>query len=1397
MEFRLLGPLEVCDRGRKVTIGGPKVRALLAVLLLRANRPVGTEQLIEALWDERPTGSARQALHFVVHRLRRALAGRGLDGPGGSGLVTTDGGYELQVGPDELDVDRFEQLVATAREKLAAGRREEASGLLSTALGTWRGSALADLLTVPFAQAAAARLEQRRVAVQCERFEIELDLGRHTQLLPELEKVVRSETLEERLWAALVLALYRSGRQAEALGACRSATAALMEELGVEPGPRLKELERAVLNQDAALDLSGSSKPDGEPAKAAGRPPGDAGAEASPSPAPEHAASRRAGQAAPEPGATREPWPLQERKVVTSLFATWREEDGRHLDPEDARVRNQATQARLTGIIEHHGGIARPSVDGTVRALFGVPTASDDDPERAVRAGLALCTPPRTAGGEPADRLDVRVGIETGQAVIGAPMAQDAGPQAVVDGVTGLIVDQAATLAGAAPAGTVVVGAGTERTTRRVIDYLPLGDATGSGWEVLRPHSRTGGTALSPNRSTLVERTFELSLLESLFTRVRREHELQLVTIAGPPGIGKSRLVSELAQKVDAEGELVYWRQGRSLPHGQGVTFWALAQVVKAHAGILEDDPAGIVEIKLLRAAADALGANDEATWAIRHLRPLVQPGEQPGEPPAERHEAFAAWRGFLEALASKRPMVLVLEDLHWADDALLEFVDELVDQAAGVPLLVVCAARPELLERRPSWSGGKTNATTISLAPLSPSGTTDLLRELLHGATVSLATQVALVARAGGNPLFVEEYVRMLGDQGLLPGRAGSPDLAELSSLPVPESVQHLITARLDALDPADKALLADAAVFGEVGWVAALAAISGRDPGEVGQWLHRMERRDLLRQARATSVAGETEYTFRHGLVRDVAYGQLARAARAERHERAAAWFHALGADRSEDRAELLAHHWRQALTLTKASGQSHAELADRARGALRESADRAMALKSYKRAIRFYRDALDLWPEGCPERGELLLELGRARMVADNDGEAELEAARDVLLAAGRRARAAECEMLLNHLAWRNGRTADRTAHRDRALALIRDEEPSASKALVLAGIATELVLTDRGDALEIGRSALEISRELGLRALEARALGAIGLIKVHHHGDAGAVSDLELSVRILEELHVPEWVVVHRTNLAATRGRLGDLTGSFATLAAARAHAAKFESAVSPFLHRVLDTLHAKHLYLTGGWDEADEVIAETLPELTSTHHYLESWMRVCRGRISLARGDPAGAGEDAATALELARRVTDLQLLEPALAFHARVELARGRTAAAGELADELLARLRGRLLDHNLGIDLPWVLAGLGRPVAALDDAGPLPSPWLEAAQAFLAGDQRMAAERYAAIGTRPDEAQARLAAARTLAAAGRQAEADAELAAARAFCSSVGADDQVRLAEALPAVTG
>ena len=535
-------------------------------------------------------------------------------------------------------------------------------------------------------------------------------------------------------------------------------------------------------------------------------------------------------------------------------------------------------------------------------------------------------------------------------------MVLDARPVEGEGMASGDVVNTAARLQAAAPVDGILVDATTFRASDRQITYQPAEPVIAKGkanpvaaWLAVGARASLGVDVAQAPAAALVGRERELDLLEDALARVRDECAVQLITLIGVPGMGKSRLVWELLQTVEAEPELTVWRQGRCLPYGEGVALWALGEIVKAQAGILENDPADLATAKLDRAVTGLLGDDAEAAWVAGQLRPLVGLGTAVELGGDRRAEAFGAWRRFLEALAEQGPAVLVIEELHWADEVLLDFLDHLVDWVTDVPLLVVCTARPELLVRRPGWGGGKLNATTVSLPPLSEADTARLVAALLNQALLPADTQTALLARAGGNPLHAEEYMRMLADRGYLRKAGASWRLERVGELPLPESVQGIIAARLDTLAAEDKALVQDAAVLGKVGWLGALAALSGIDPLTLEPRLHILERRELLRRERRSAVAGERQYAFRHVLIQDVAYSQLPRAARADKHLRAARWLEALAPDRAEDRAELLAHHWQAALQYAQAAGRDTTVLAGQARLALREAGNRALELNA----------------------------------------------------------------------------------------------------------------------------------------------------------------------------------------------------------------------------------------------------------------------------------------------------------------------------------------------------------------------------------------------------------------------------------------------------------------
>jgi DNA-binding SARP family transcriptional activator len=1358
IDFFLLGPLEARQRERPLRLGSIKHRMLLAKLLLHPNQVVSTEELIEAVWGEEPPPTVKQSLQNHVAALRKAIeAGSGAGPP--RTLVTRDPGYLLRVDPERLDLHRFQRLDREGRQALEAGDPALAADLLRQALALWRGPALADVAaSADIAWPELVGVEELQVASTEARIEAELALGRHHELVAELEALVRLYPLREHLHGQLMLALYRSGRQADALAAYRAARKILVDELGIEPSVGLQRLEQAILAQDPALDLL-------VPARSGG-------------PEPEEANGAEHGNGTGADGGA-----SVERKLVSVLFAEVDEPLGEagERDPEDVSSMLERHLDRVRAEVESFGGTVEHAIGGITMATFGVPQTREDDPERAVRAALAIRD--ALAG---TDGVELRVAVTTGEAL-------------VTDGVrvAGDPVATCARLQQAAPSGTVLVSETTGRATERSISYGPasllaLAERAKplSVWSALEPRNRTGMDALAAGPVPLVGRDRELGLLLEAFQRAKAERRPQLVTLLGPPGIGKSRLVAELGRAVDADSDLISWRQGRSSPWdegrseaGGGVTYWALAEIVKAEAGILETDSADRVDRRLSRVVAHAMAddpaAIDRVTW---HLRGLVGQGDAAPVQPGRRDEAFTAWRRFLYGLANRRPMVLVLEDLHWADDALLDFLEELLEPTGlptpdrngrplrprvppDAPLLVVATARKELLTRRPALDGSGGSTLAIELEPLSEADTGHLLEALLSAHKLPTGVGPGLVAAAGGNPLFAEEYVRMVRDRHPLPPDADGP-----AGLPLPETVHAIVAARLDALPAEEKAALQDLSVLGRVGWVGALAAVSGRDRAEVEACLERLAAKEFLYRAGRASMAGEREYGFRHVLVCEVAYGQIPRLDRAGKHRRAADWLESLAAERSE----LLAHHYGRALELARAAGQPTGDLAERARLALRDAGDRVTGLGAHVTAARYYTQALAIWPPDDPERPDLELRAGEAYCLGEGTGEELLAGARDGLLARGDRGRAAEAEARLGHLAYAKGQ--ERSSHMDRALALVADAPPSHSKAVVLSHGMMHLLVADRNaDALQVAREGLAMARSLGDRDIEAHALGTIGAARVNL-GDPGGIADLERCIALAEAAGSSS-AIAWRNNLAFCFALLGDLRRCFAVRAAAMEAAEQFSSGLRL---RWLEIERAVECYSIGRWDQAVRIADALAPDGDDgAPHYMKAICHLWRGRIRLARGQLGEALEDARRALALARDTGDRLNLDPALAFGARVLLAADQVADAGKLLDELLATLGGRLLKPELGVDLAVDLVELGRPVEALDDV--LPSPWLDAARAYAAGDPGRAARLYAEIGSRPDEAAARLAAARRLLPT-RPAEGRVELERAIIFFREAGA---------------
>jgi class 3 adenylate cyclase/tetratricopeptide (TPR) repeat protein len=1072
------------------------------------------------------------------------------------------------------------------------------------------------------------------------------------------------------------------------------------------------------------------------------------------------------------------PPPREERKVVTVVFcdlvgSTARAE---RMDPEDVRAFLSGFHDRVRTELERHGGTVEKFIGDAVVALFGAPAVHEDDPGRAVRAALAVRDWTQEDG-----TLQVRIGITTGEALVSLDARLDRGEGMA----SGDVVNTAARLQSAAPVSGILVDEATHRATERAIDYANSPPVQSKGkeepvvvWKALEARSRFGVDVRQITRSPLVGRRRELETLQATLERVVEEHEPQLVTIVGVPGIGKSRLVYELFRHVEAQPELVTWRQGRSLPYGDGVSFWALGEMVKAQAGVLETDgPQQTVE--KLRRMVTELAAEDDVRWLERHLRPLV--GLEAGTALADdrRDEAFAAWRRFFEALADVRALVLVFEDLHFADDGLLDFVDHLVDWASGVPILVIGTARPELLARRPSWGGGKPNALTLSLSALSDQETAQLVHGLLDRPVLEAGLQEKLLERAGGNPLYAEEFARLVGDR----------DAVE--ELPLPETVQGLIAARIDALPPGEKTLLQDAAVLGKVFWLGAVAELGEVERSEAEQRLHVLERKEFVRRERRASVTGDVEYAFGHLLVGDVAYGQVPRGMRADKHRLAARWIEALG--RPEDHAELLAHHYVAALELAEAAGRPTADLTEPARFALKEAGDRAFALNAFTAAERSYDRALALWPEDDADRPQLMFRFAHAlALLEDERREHALEEARDALAAAGNEELAGEADALLAEVWWHRGDHDRSLQYLERAQRLVAGVAPSPAKAHVLSQVSRFRALAEENDeAIRVGEEALAMAESLGLDELRAHALDNLGVAKVSS-GDRTGVADLERSVEIALAARSPEAGRAYN-NLAAMIWVLGDLRRASELFDEAVRVSEEFGSAT---LGRYSRVVRIQILFSRGEWDDgfrqADEFIAACE---AGESHYLESAIRGDRARARLARGDVDGALDDMEKAIEHARRAKDPQALLGTLARGVFLYAQVGLVEEARRLADDLVSE--GGVSAYGVS-ELAWVARRLNRVEQVRDgiDRVRPATKWAEAARTILKEDFGQAADIFHEIGSLADEADAHLHEAEMLVRDGRRAEADGPLQAALAFYRSVGATTYIREAESLLAAS-
>ena len=669
-----------------------------------------------------------------------------------------------------------------------------------------------------------------------------------------------------------------------------------------------------------------------------------------------------------------------ERRLVTVLFTdlvgfTSLAEDR---DPEAVRELLSAYFDNATRIVQLHGGIVEKFIGDAVMAVWGTPVAHEDDAERAVRAALEMVDAVKALH----PNLQARAGVLTGEAAVTLG-ARNQGM------VAGDLVNTAARLQGVAEPGTVLVGEATRRAAEGAVVFEDIGDHSLKGktspvpaWRAIRVVANRGGQSRANTlEPPFVGRDEELRELKDVLHATGRDRRVRLVSITGPGGIGKSRLAWELEKYVDGVAEDIYWHRGRSPSYGEGIALWALGEMVRRRCGLTEDADEAATREAVAATLAEFVPDASERERIGPALLTLLGVEEAPI---GGRDALFPAWRQFFERIAERGPVVLVFEDLQWADTGLLDFIDHLLDWSRDLPILVVGLTRPELLDRRPDWGANRRHLTALALEPLTDAEIGRLLEGLVPGLPAdALAT---IVARAEGMPLYAVEMVRGLLSDGRIERRGDAyVPTGDLSSISVPESLRSLIASRLDGLDPADRSLLQDAAVLGEVFTTDALAAVSVIAEEDIEPRLRDLVRRELLDIERDPRSPDRGRHKFVQSLIREVAYGTLARRDRRTRHLAAARHYEALGED---EMAGALASHY---LAVREASdpGPEADAITTQARLALSGAADRAASLGGYDQAVEYLDQALAITTDPA-DRAPLLDRAAEAATVAARTSE-----------------------------------------------------------------------------------------------------------------------------------------------------------------------------------------------------------------------------------------------------------------------------------------------------------------------------------------------------------------------------------------------------------------------
>jgi DNA-binding SARP family transcriptional activator len=850
VEFRVLGPVEVIEAGRPLQLGSRKQRAVLALLLLHAGEVVPRERLIEELWHARPPPTADATLRSYLSRLRSVL--------GAARIRTRSPGHMLVAKPEELDAKTFERLLAAGRVALAEERAVEAARLFADALGLWRGDPFADFVYEPFAQTEIARLSELRLEALEERIAAELRLGLDEALVAELRELVSEHPVREGLCCQLMLALYRCGRQAEALGVYASARRVLIDELGLEPGPELRALERAILRQDESLVLP-----------------------------------RELERAARDV-----------RKNVTVVAVLASRNVG---DPEAKRLLAERVMELSAPTVARNGGWLTRHFGAELVVIFGVPEVHEDD---ALRAGRVACD----LREDLAEVSELNVGISSGEVVVSGLE------------VSGEPVEAAVSLAAQAAGNEILLDDETRELAGVAAEVAPAGE----GWCLVGVRPATRPLALTLD-TPFIGRREPLEQLRRTFLDVVASRSCRLTTVLGEPGVGKSRLAREFARLLHAEASVVI---GSCPSFGEGITLWPLRQLVGQLVG------------EVTRDRVRRLLANEpDAELVASRLEAAL--GSSTTE--ASIEELFRAARRLLKNAGSRGPLLVILEDLHWAEARFLDLIEDIASVKA--PLFLLCVARPEIFKRQARWGEG---GETIELGALDSREAARLLEAI--GLHLPHSTRERILEAAQGNPLFLEQFAAAAAAS-----TQGEP------TLPLPPTIRAVLATRLERLGPGERALLECGAIIGKDFPMAGAIELLPPDARPVAE-----RHRDALINGgflRVRLLSGSTadDSEFRHALIQDACYSSIPKLVRAELHERFARWQDASTADRSGEHAAIIGHHLEQAARYKQELGQPDPRLSTQAAEQLAIAGRRALGRQDFAAARKLLERASAVRSEG----------------------------------------------------------------------------------------------------------------------------------------------------------------------------------------------------------------------------------------------------------------------------------------------------------------------------------------------------------------------------------------------------------------------------------------------